>query len=149
MVAKGVRAKICGALAKLDLKRDLKKFRKPDFSSQLDRWTEQVSKDAGAPWGPTRKAVNLFLRDVSYNIWLRDSCGIATHEAALEVPLDGLVMEELRKLTTERLPRSSVKALTSEQSGLYQAVAAKVAAKKGIHRVHLDLDWWAGRERSA
>ena len=49
------------------------------------------------PWGPARKALNVFLRDAAYNTFLRAEYNLALIEPALETPVDSQIARELRK----------------------------------------------------
>ncbi len=112
--------------------------------SALDEWTEElVGRDI--PWGPARKSLNLFLRDLSYNYMTRIEYGLADCERDLEVPLDGKVMAAIRreKQSAAYLQQLAVKRLTPEISATYQHEAGLIAKKKGIFRVELDLEWWS------
>jgi hypothetical protein len=143
----GCRKVICDFLADVILA-ELHKIGVPDA---LDVWTETLTRRTGY-WGPSRKALNLFLRDATYNHWMRDGYELAAAEDKLEIPLDGIVMDGLRERDASLPASSSVKRLTPEHSALYQHAAAKIAADRGCVRVHLDLVFWnggfAGREAS-
>ena len=81
----------------------------------------------GGRWGPARKSLNLFLRDVTYNYLLRDAHGLARREAELEVPLAGIVMSKIRGCGHANLPEISVVSLTSAVSAGYQQAASTLA----------------------
>jgi hypothetical protein len=84
---------------------------------------------------------------------LRDEYGLHLAEEFFELPLDSitgakLVTEATKVKETKNmdLPRwSTVRDLNLATSDLYQNAAAKVAAKKGTSRVHLDAIWWGRR----
>jgi len=67
----------------------------------------------------------------------------------LELPLDSITAKRLRQdLGRGRLPRwHGVKRLAPEISDEYQAAAQKIAAARGIARIHLDAYWWGVRDR--
>jgi hypothetical protein len=101
-------------------------------------------------WGAARKAINLFLRDCTYDHHPRSHCHLGRIEPWLEVPLDSFVASALRKTRKGRnLPRwDSLIKLEPEVSRNYQEVAQAIADGKGIARVHLDLRYWTeGRKR--
>ena len=74
-------------------------------------------------WGAARKALNIFLRDVLYNHYLRSHHGLDRLEDWLEVPLDRDVAVALRAESEGgELPRwKTIKRLTPDVSGRYQA----------------------------
>ncbi|NGM18429.1 hypothetical protein G3576_00265 [Roseomonas stagni] len=115
-----------------------------DFAEVLQQWTDTVQVDLGFPFGAARKALNLFVRDLSHNIWMRELLLLDAVENKLEVPLDGIVMQNLRKRCPRRLPAVSVIGLTPSISERYQQYASEIAASMGTFRVHLDIDWWSG-----
>jgi hypothetical protein len=61
-------------------------------------------------------------------------------------PLDSITAKELKKASNYReLARwPGVSGLKPETSASYQAVAERVAKRRGIARVHLDVYWWGG-----
>lgn len=99
-------------------------------------------------WGAARKALNLFLRDVSYNFYLARAYRMARVRQWLEVPLDASVAKGLRSDPLgANLPRwPGIKDLRPSQSARYQRVAAAIAKEKGIARVDLDLWYWRANE---
>lgn len=101
-------------------------------------------------WGPARKFLNLFLRDVVYDHYLRRAYRLRQLEKVLELPLDSNVGHRLREEKEGRhLPRwHSVKHLSREESAEFQAVAARVAKRMGIRRIHLDLIYWRGKPKA-
>jgi hypothetical protein len=122
---------------------DLAELKNNGTLKSLNKWTDTLKSQVGV-WGPSRKAINLFLRDAAYNFLLRDRYGLHLIEPDLELPLDGVVMAKLHK-NSSSLPRPpSVKTLTYAVSDQYQLAASKLAASKGISRVHLDISLWDG-----
>ena len=99
-------------------------------------------------WGAARKAVNIFLRDVLYNHYLRSRHALNRLEEWLEVPLDRDVAAALRgESEGAALPRwKTIKRLTPDVSRRYQSIAEVVARRKGTDRVHLDLHYWRRRD---
>ena len=133
-------------LARLDLRRFSVQSEK-EFRRLLNRVTRAYIKKlpAGAQrWGPARKFLNIFLRDVTYNKYLCSAYGLEHIEPWLEVPLDSHVANGLWKEDGGKdLPRwKTVIGLDARMSNKYQQFAANVAAKKGIFRVHLDIYYW-------
>ena len=122
------------------------------YPRRLDRLTRQLCRRMpgdGPKWGPARKFLNLFLRDAVYDYQLRRAYRLRELEKVLELPLDSHVGHRLREEEEGRhLPRwHSVKHLTPEESAEFQAVAARVAKRKRIYRIHLDLSYWRGPAR--
>ncbi len=114
------------------------------FGRWLDLQTRQLT--AGMParcrsWGRARKALNIFLRNALYNRYLSNGYSLSAVEQYLEVPLDSYVGNALGAEPEESdLPKwSSVNGLTAQMSGEFQAVACRVAVRKRIAPVHLDL----------
>ncbi len=95
-------------------------------------------------WGAARKALNLFLRDVCYNRFLCERYDLAQSEDWMEIPLDSLVANALkRKAGRGKLPRwPGLNQLTVDVSGRFQTFARQFAARKGISRIHLDMRLW-------
>lgn len=99
-------------------------------------------------WGLARKGLNIFLRNCLYTVYLRDAYSLELAEAFFEVPLDFLTGTELYRASAQTLPRwATIRGLTPEASALFQTVAASVAGKRRIARVHLDAVWWGDRAR--
>jgi hypothetical protein len=73
-------------------------------------------------------------------------CALERCESLLELPLDSITAKELKKASNYReLARwPGVSGLKPETSASYQAVAERVAKRRGIARVHLDVYWWGG-----
>jgi len=116
------------------------------FQNTLDRETKKLRNalPVGAQnWGAARKALNIFLRDVFYNYYLRDGYGFGKLEQWLELPLDKDAARGLRKDSKDmdkQVPRwLGVKHLNCDISKDYQAAAERVAQRRAIARVHLDL----------
>jgi hypothetical protein len=122
------------------------------FRNQLDQVTEELraSLPRGAQtWGTARKALNVFLRDAMYCVYLDEVFRLRRAEQLLELPLDSITSKCLRKAATlGELPLwPGVRALRQDISDAFQAVASRVAAERGLARVHLDAFWW-GKDRS-
>jgi hypothetical protein len=125
------------------------------FDRVLDKATEDLQRAfpvRARHWGTARKALNLFLRDAFYNLYLHRSYGLGVAEKCFELPLDGITARALREENDARsLPRwHGVKYLDKKTSVLYQAFASELAKKRQIRRVHLDTFLWVeGRLRLA
>ena len=143
MVKRGGRRAICNYFETIDLR----KISTQGLVKIRNTWTKQLVRDYEIAWGPARKAVNLFLRDLSYNFMTRKEYGLSKHDEDLEVPLDGKVMTRIRAEAHDtNLDRTTVIALTEEMSEKYQLAALKIAKQqKKVYRVDLDLQWWSAR----
>jgi hypothetical protein len=95
-------------------------------------------------WGLARKCLNIFLRDCFYSHDLRRAYRLGVAAPWFEVPLDAVVVRELRNRMSDRLPARwpGVKHLTPSLSADYQAFAKELSSRMGIHRVHLDTFLW-------
>lgn len=117
------------------------------FLLQLDRTTNRLilslPKNA-QNWGAARKAVNLFLRDAFYNTYLASKYKLPRIESSLEIPLDSAVAKDLKKLDKfGEIPAwPGLKRLTPTISSQFQSFAEKIARKRGLARVHLDIYLW-------
>lgn len=130
---------------------DTRQFTKRgEFSARLNRATRALAAKVPAHWGAARKFLNLYLREITYDFFLREKYHLERIEHLLEVPLDSNVAKALRKEEEgARLPRwRGVIHLTPDASAQYQSVAVAVAARMGICRVHLDLLYWRPEQRS-
>jgi len=98
-------------------------------------------------WGLARKGLNIFLRSCLYTTYLRDEYCLALAEEFFEVPLDSITGTRLVAAGQGDLPTwKTIRGLRAKTSASYQALAAKLAAEKGVARVHLDAVWWGERE---
>ena len=123
------------------------------FRRELDEETENLQKafpvDA-RHWGAARKALNIFLRDVLYHHYLCEEFGFRHLEPWLEVPLDSQVAHGLlgepegSGLTRWR----TIKNLTATTSDDYQNIAERVAQRRRVARVHLDLIYWRNKDEA-
>jgi hypothetical protein len=137
---------------------DLSSFSNPQtFARNLEAATLLMKQElprGGRHWGSSRKFLNLFLRDATYNYRLREAFDLYRIESELELPLDSFsakgVIEESKDAA---LPRwSGVIHLMPEESDRYQRAASMIASRKSppICRTHLDLIYWRrSRERDA
>ena len=91
------------------------------FNDRLDRATELLLAElrtSSGSWGVARKALNLFLRDSLYNVYLQKRFKLQRAERCFEVPLDGVVAEALRTRFRRALPAwRGVKYLDSDPAG--------------------------------
>jgi hypothetical protein len=131
---------------------DLRGFRvktEAAFLRRLDAETNALA--AALPstaqhWGSARKFLNIFLRNCAYNRFICAEYQFDALELWMEVPLDSHVATGLRgEPEGMQLRRwKSVIGLTRIESDALQGVAATVARRKGIARVHLDVHYWNG-----
>ena len=75
------------------------------FSFRLDR--SALAKKVPVSWGAARKFLNLYLREITYNFFVRQKNRLERIEHLLEVPLDSNVAKALRK----KEARSAIAAL--------------------------------------
>ena len=124
----------------------LKRFNDPaTFRRALDRATTSLAKLLPKDrWGAARKFLNIYLRNVTYNHYLRRAYRLERVEHLLELPMDSFAAKQLRKRREgSALPRwKGVIHLTPEASAAYQDAAARVADRASIYRVHLDVIFW-------
>jgi hypothetical protein len=130
---------------------DLRRYSKATQASMgnlLDEDTAGLLKSfpkGARNWGAARKALNLFLRDATYNIDLSGEYGLTKVRPYLEVPLDKDVAAEL-KGEDERavLPKKwpGIKNLIKPISDDYQTLAREVAEGLGVYPVDLDVFYW-------
>jgi len=125
---------------------DIKHFSTPRrFQFSLDVATKSLARRLPrGGWGAARKFINLFLRAATYNFYLRQRYKLDRIESLLELPLDRFAEEGLRSEPEGKtLPRwRGVVRLTPESSAHYQAIAAQVATRSRMCRVHLDMLYW-------
>ena len=134
---------------------DLKEFKQQLYSDNFKEYLDDNTIKLrnlfpvnGQSWGAARKGLNLFFRDVIYNHYLREDLSINSdsikHLKKLEVPLDKDVAKGLfQEKENKSLKRwKSIKSLDQITSDKYQNIAYTVAERKGILRVHLDLEYW-------
>jgi hypothetical protein len=120
------------------------------FLQRLDAETLALQKRLPQKsWGAARKFLNIFLRGALYNRFLCEHFGLASLEPFLEVPLDKSVATALRKRDhRSSLPRwNTIVRLEKEASDKYQTFARRVAERKKLARVHLDLWYWRAKSQ--
>lgn len=135
---------------------DLRRFGVSDkeaFRNELKAATKElmaVLPEKARSWGIARKCLNIFLRDAFYTCYLRDEYGLALAEDFYEIPLDGVVVKELKKRAGRgKLPRwDTVKRLKWEDSLAYQKYARELAQGMKITRVHLDTYLWVNGRKT-
>jgi hypothetical protein len=118
------------------------------FHSALERATKRLTNHKPKcvkGWGASRKFINIFLRNVTYNAYLRREYKLARIERLLEIPIDKFAADGLRDEPEGRLLPNRFKGvihIKPDQNAAYQKVASTVARRKRTHRVHLDLVYW-------
>jgi hypothetical protein len=140
-------------LKRLDLRRFSAKAKTAlSFQNALEQETKKLRSALpvrARNWGAARKALNIFLRDVFYNYYLRDEYRFGKLEQWLELPLDKDAARGLHQDSKDirtQLPRwTGVKYLECDISKVYQDAAQQVAQSLGIARVHLDLIYFRQR----
>ena len=130
---------------------DLLQFRvqvEEDFQKQLDIVANNLANFLD--WGGARKVLNIFLRDVLYNYYLRGHFEFGQIEKWLELPLDGHVAKSLLgEPEGKNLPRwNGIIRLNKKVSDQYQDTAKRVAVRHGIYPVSLDLIYWRAEKFS-
>lgn len=118
------------------------------FGALLDRHTLSLAKripgPAPAGWGVARKMLNLFLRECAYNVYLRSAFNLGRSERLLELPLDALTGKAVLKESKRRESEwTGIRRLTPESSEVLQSEAQRIAKKKRLLRVHLDVVYWS------
>ena len=120
------------------------------FAEWLDEHTDGIlkaikKKSKKTHWGTARKALNLFLRDCFCNHYLRKHYKVRRVENWLEMPLDRLVANALKRHAGRgRLPQwPGLINLVKEDSDKFQAEAETWASELGLSaKVHLDMVLW-------
>jgi hypothetical protein len=148
--APGVVAVARKFLMDLDLA-DLEKIEHEKFTEFLNSSTNCLKSkfpDGAQNWGTARKAINLFLRDVTYNFDLCNHYKLSRIRHWLEVPLDNDVAHCLKNdLLGSKLPEwLGIKYLEESTSDLFQSVAINIAKRDALHRVDLDVFYWRERK---
>jgi hypothetical protein len=118
------------------------------FNRLLNTRTEELKKKfpKGAKnWGTARKALNVFLMRSFFDRFLTKTYQLDKLEKFLEIPLDGHVVNCLKKDDKKnKLPKwEGIKNLKKEDSNKYQEYAKGFAEKEGYKaRIYLDLIFW-------
>lgn len=154
---KGGIAKVREALSEISVEVLGRVRNQTRFRVWLDRETERIRDRAsrhGVKWGTSRKALNLWLRDIAYNHYFRSSYGLERVEPWLEVPLDSYTAKFIRAEIKRRglmlpslLPQwTTVKAVTPIFSDAYQDAARLLVGTSAygylLYPVHIDLVAW-------
>lgn len=121
--------------------------RKALFYPRLDMATENLRLSLPRKdqfWGVSRKAMNIFLRNAFYNIYLNERYCLGSAEYLFEVPPDSITTARLY-IEDKTLHRwKGVKQLQPGENRIYQEVARRLASERGIAPIHLDTYWWGG-----
>jgi hypothetical protein len=151
--AKGV-ARIARRLLK-KIKLDAYKCKsRKQFLGRLNNDTKEMKDnlpDGAKHWGTARKALNIFLRNVVYNVYLREHFCLGGIVSWLELPLDSYTMDGLRaEKEGAQLPKhSTIKHMDESLNARFQNVAQEVANRMGTRAVHLDLLYWRDAKRKS
>jgi hypothetical protein len=128
---------------------DLRRFNRPaGFNRALDLSTKSLAKLLPqGRWGAARKFLHLYLRNATYNFYLRQAYRLDRVEHLLELPMDSFAAKGLRKRREGRgFPSwKGVIHLTPEANAAYQAAASEIGDQERIHRVHLDMWYWRAK----
>jgi hypothetical protein len=116
---------------------------KDSFRDRLNHHTSNLSVQFLGPpnWGAARKVFNIYLRNVLYNKYMMELIPFDLCESYLEVPLDSVVANRIRKESDQtKLTRwTNLISLELQMSDAYQSVASLIATRQNLSRVHLDL----------
>lgn len=132
------------AVAKINLG-ELGQLTEFSYHRYLDEATERLMAsfpDGARNWGAARKALNLFLRDATYNVDLSERFRLDVIRPLLEVPLDKDVATGLRLQCSDLPSWKTIKHLQPVTSSRYQSVASAVAQQYNVYRVDLDVFFW-------
>ncbi len=121
-------------------------FSNGDYLGHLDQLTVRLQRELEFDFGPARKALNLFIRDLFYFNITREFFGLLKCEEFLECPLDSYTMKGIKNDAKLEIDVPTVSRLTRQQSVKFQQAAADIAIKRGTCRVHLDLIYWTDRQ---
>ncbi len=146
-------------LANLNIQTFSSAVDKESFQNILNTETDNLIKKffevSPKNWGASRKVLNIFLRNVYYNTYLNKYYKFDAVKEWLEIPLDrhvGNGMQiDLDSVGIE--PKepfrqwNTIKDLTQQDSDYYQEIASRIAKKKGVLRVDLDVFYWRSEKR--
>jgi hypothetical protein len=132
-------------LALLSL-RGLHRVKSAGYLSWLDSNTERLRLSLPPPaqrWGAARKAMNIFMRSVTYTTPLAEAYRLQHLLPYLEVPLDrdvaiGLKMRQGNTVAVWK----SIVSLTPDIHRRYQRAAMCDAQERRVHRADLDVFYW-------
>lgn len=136
---KGWRSEVCSQLGAINLNN----LNSLGFEKAIDKWTDDLVLKTKC-WGASRKALNLFLRDLYYNYWIRNKYNLDNFAEKFEIPLDGIVMNKIRKIYPSLPKKPAVKNLTADINKKYQLSAYNYAKDNSTLRIHLDIKFWSG-----
>jgi hypothetical protein len=129
----------------------LYKYNPKTFTNQLNKDTRKllkILKKDEKSWGTARKALNLFLRDAFYNVYLSKKYKLYKVEHLLEIPLDNDVANKINNSKYVQKWKH-IKNTSEEDNTKFQDAALKIAKKNKVfkHRVHLDLIFWRSKDK--
>jgi len=97
-------------------------------------------------WGFARKVLNIFLFQVTHDIYLSDKYNLKKLIPFLEVALDNPNAKKLLKRAKKRSCKfywRNIKSLMKEENSEIQEFAKKIAREEfGVERCYLDLYFW-------
>ena len=116
-----------------------------DFCGWLKHQTDDLAKricseDQRVAWGPARKSINLYLRDLAND--RLEGVGISRIRSELELPLDSTTMKWLKLNQDSKLPITTIRNLDIDVSQKFQSAAKMAAAKRRMTVVDLDFEIW-------
>ena len=147
-------------LNNLDIEKLIKNiYIKDNYTLYLDELTHDFKKNIpfkNDGWGPSRKCLNLFIRDLFYNSFIREYYNLPSNFdlynaflRPLELPLDSYVAKNIIAYNLKdnskkiNLPRwNSVISLKQIDSKAYQNKAIEIAKLENCIPIHLDLIFW-------
>jgi len=141
---KGVIGRVRRYLSRMELAEIQRVRSEAVFQQWLDEKTSRLVRNQKVKWGAARKALNLFLRDCLYNKFLNSKYSLERIEPWMEIPLDSIIAGVLKNDAGRgQLPVwPKLKRLRKNESERFQHHAMKMAAKRNIARVHLDVSIW-------
>ena len=144
--AKGVVAAAREFLGTLALK-ELVCIESPQYPCLLTKWTAELRSYLpvnARHWGTARKAINVFMVQTFLNKYLYREFELHRFADMFETPLDSKAASKLKKEVPETNLRNwnGIRALTEEDSTLYQQAATTLAQQYHIPRACLDTVLW-------
>lgn len=119
------------------------------FDTQVDKVASGIKRlnaenhriNPGLQWGHATKIVALFVRDMVLSSRYFDDAELKRISYFLHVPIDGIVIERLKKLCVS-LPFSKIKEIDSRKKYYdIQDILTNAAKEAGIPRVWFDDNW--------
>ena len=123
------------------------------FKILLDNHTDSLKEQIPSKsWGITRKVLNIFLFQVSHDIFLNKKYGLDKIIPYLELPLDNpnakKLKEEFAKSEGKKLDWKNIKSLKPNVNKEFQEYAQRYAKKEyNCERCYLDVYWWRSEEK--